>query len=175
MVTGRFVTSAGPPIPEMARRAAEHRAQGRHIVDLTLGEPDFAPPGRLIAAAQEAVARVLGHSPANASGNPSGATYSHGELAALAEVSRRPPAVTVLSDEICAHIRYSDQEYVGPAQVAPDPWERILLVDGVSKAYTTTGRRVGAPGPLRFSFTTDIASLEEGCRAVVDVLDEAAS
>ncbi|MEH0547514.1 aminotransferase class I/II-fold pyridoxal phosphate-dependent enzyme [Streptomyces sp. B21-105] len=64
-MTGRLGTPAGSPILEMARRAAEYRAQGRHIVDLTLGEPDFAPPGHVIAAAQEAAGRVLGYSPAN--------------------------------------------------------------------------------------------------------------
>ncbi|MFD5162140.1 aminotransferase class I/II-fold pyridoxal phosphate-dependent enzyme [Streptomyces hawaiiensis] len=42
-----------------------------------------------------------------------------------------------------AHIRYDDREYVGLAQVAPDLRERILLVDGVSKAYAMTGRRIG--------------------------------
>jgi aspartate aminotransferase len=369
----------------MARRAAEQRAQGRRIVDLTLGEPDFAPPGHVIAAAREAAGRVLGYSPANglpelrravrhvverdrglqyadaevavgcgakqvifnaffatlrpgdevivpapywasypamvrlcgglpvvvdcpaesgfrptaqalraaitertrwlvlnAPGNPSGATYSHDELAALAKVLRRHPTVTVLSDEIYAHIRYDDRQYVSLAQVAPDLRERILLVDGVSKAYAMTGWRVGwglgpsdlvrritevqtqnctqtaavsqlaavaalegpqevlaerravyghrrdvalailrqsrhldtvapdgafylfprlatgddlgvadalleagcatvpgsafgAPGHLRLSFATDIATLEAGCRTIVDVLDEAAT
>jgi aspartate aminotransferase len=62
---------------------------------------------------------------------------------ALAEVLRRHPTVTVLSDEIYAHIRYDDREYVGLAQAAPDLRERILLVDGVSKAYAMTGWRIG--------------------------------
>lgn len=59
-VTGRLVAPVGSPILEMARCAAEYRAQGRRIVDLTLGEPDFAPPGHVIAAGREAAARVLG-------------------------------------------------------------------------------------------------------------------
>ncbi|MBV1942394.1 aminotransferase class I/II-fold pyridoxal phosphate-dependent enzyme [Streptomyces sp. BV286] len=89
----------------------------------------------------------------NAPGNPSGATFSHDELAAVAEVLRRHPTVTVLSDEIYAHIRYDDREYAGLAQVAPDLRERILLVDGVSKTYAMTGWRVGwglgPPGLVR--------------------------
>ncbi|TVZ84831.1 aminotransferase class I/II-fold pyridoxal phosphate-dependent enzyme [Streptomyces sp. BK340] len=64
-MTGRLAAPAGSPVLEMARRAAERRAKGRNLVDLTLGEPDFAPPAHVIAAAQEAASRVLGYSPAN--------------------------------------------------------------------------------------------------------------
>jgi aspartate aminotransferase len=58
---GRLVADAGSPILEMARRAAEYRAAGRHIIDLTLGEPAFAPPTHAIAAAQQAAALPLGY------------------------------------------------------------------------------------------------------------------
>ncbi|WP_327748099.1 aminotransferase class I/II-fold pyridoxal phosphate-dependent enzyme [Streptomyces europaeiscabiei] len=237
---------AGSPILEMARRAAEYRAAGRRVIDLTLGEPDFATPVHAVAAAQQAAGRPMGYSPANgipelrraarhalerdralsysdaevavgcgakqvifnaffatlhpgdeviipapywagypdmvrlcgavpvvvpcsaesgfrlspdtltaamtdrtrwvvlnAPGNPSGATYSHDLLVGLAEVLRRHPSTLILSDEIYAHIRYHAGEYVGIAHVAPDLRERILLVDGVSKAYAMTGWRVG--------------------------------
>ncbi|MDT4835909.1 Aspartate aminotransferase [compost metagenome] len=56
---------------------------------------------------------------------------------------RGQPHVLVLSDEIYAHILYTDRTYMSIAAVAPDLRGRILLVDGVSKAYAMTGWRVG--------------------------------
>lgn len=61
-----IATFASSPILAMARRAAELRASGRPIIDLTLGEPDFSPPEHVIAAAHEALSkRRLGYTPAN--------------------------------------------------------------------------------------------------------------
>lgn len=53
------------PILLMARRAAAMRADGRDIVDLTLGEPDFSPPEHVLAAAQSGLGQKLGYSPSN--------------------------------------------------------------------------------------------------------------
>ena len=79
----------------------------------------------------------------NAPGNPSGAVYRRDELAALADVLRRHPDCLIMCDEIYAHIRYTDEPYLSLAAIAPDLRHRILLVDGVSKAYAMTGWRVG--------------------------------
>lgn len=49
----------------MARRAAALRAEGRDVVDLTLGEPDFSPPEHVLAAAQFGLGQKLGYSPSN--------------------------------------------------------------------------------------------------------------
>ncbi|WP_226575545.1 pyridoxal phosphate-dependent aminotransferase [Acuticoccus sediminis] len=58
--------AAGSPILAMARKAAEHRAAGHEVIDLTLGEPDFAPPDHVIAAAHEALdTRRMGYTPVN--------------------------------------------------------------------------------------------------------------
>jgi aspartate aminotransferase len=56
---------AGSPILEMVRHAAEYRAAGRRIIDLTLGEPDFAPSVHAVAAAPQAATRPMGYPPAN--------------------------------------------------------------------------------------------------------------
>ncbi|WP_109511550.1 pyridoxal phosphate-dependent aminotransferase [Pseudomonas ovata] len=57
---------APSPILAMARRAAELKAAGHAIIDLTLGEPDFTPPAHVLAAAHAALDnRKLGYSPAN--------------------------------------------------------------------------------------------------------------
>jgi len=79
----------------------------------------------------------------NAPGNPSGALYSKRDLHALADVLRQYPKVMVLSDDIYAEIRFTQEPYLTLASVAPDLAERILIVDGVSKAYAMTGWRVG--------------------------------
>ena len=79
----------------------------------------------------------------NSPNNPSGATYTHGELTALAEVLRRHPQVWVLTDDIYEHLIYDGQPFATIAQVAPDLQERTLTVNGVSKAYAMTGWRIG--------------------------------
>jgi aspartate aminotransferase len=72
--------------------------------------------------------------------NPTGAVYSDGELAALAEVLEGTD-VSVVVDEIYARISYVP---VGRwLRAAPGMADRTLIVDGVSKAYAMTGWRLG--------------------------------
>ena len=83
----------------------------------------------------------------NAPNNPSGAAYSVAELAALLAVLERHPHVLLMVDEIYEHFCY-DTRYVSPLAVKPGLAPRVLLVNGVSKAYAMTGWRVGyAAGP----------------------------
>ena len=85
----------------------------------------------------------------NSPGNPSGAVYSDAELKALACVLREHPHVWVLSDDIYEFMVYDQAKFCTMAQVAPDMKERILVVNGLSKAYGMTGWRVGyGAGPL---------------------------
>ncbi len=84
----------------------------------------------------------------NSPGNPTGAVYSAGELRALAEVLRAHPGVAVLSDDIYESIRFDGTPFATMAAVAPDLADRVLTVNGVSKAYAMTGWRIGyAAGP----------------------------
>ena len=82
----------------------------------------------------------------NSPSNPTGAAYTRGELEALAEVLRRHPAVWVMTDDMYEHLIYGDFEYTTLAQVAPDLVDRVLTVNGVSKAYAMTGWRIGYAG-----------------------------
>ena len=87
----------------------------------------------------------------NNPGNPSGAVYSANDLEGLAEALRRHPQVWVLADDIYEHIVYGDEPFATMAQVAPDLQERILTMNGLSKAYCMTGWRIGygaGPKPL---------------------------
>ncbi len=85
----------------------------------------------------------------NSPSNPSGAVYSHEELAALGEVLLRHPQVWMMADDIYEKIRYDDTPFATPAAVTPALASRTLTINGVSKAYAMTGWRVGfGAGPL---------------------------
>jgi len=84
----------------------------------------------------------------NSPSNPSGAGYSGDELKALAEVLRRHDHLYVLTDDMYEHLVYNDFVFTTMAQIAPDLQDRILTLNGVSKAYCMTGWRIGyATGP----------------------------
>ncbi len=85
----------------------------------------------------------------NSPSNPTGAAYSHAELAALGEVLRKYPHVIVASDDIYEHIGWSAEPFKNILTVNPDLYERAIVLNGVSKAYSMTGWRIGyAGGPL---------------------------
>ncbi|WGW05440.1 pyridoxal phosphate-dependent aminotransferase [Tropicibacter oceani] len=84
----------------------------------------------------------------NSPSNPTGAGYSRDELKALTDVLLRHPHVWVMSDDMYEHLAYDGFEFVTPAQVEPQLYDRTLTVNGVSKAYAMTGWRIGyAAGP----------------------------
>jgi aspartate aminotransferase len=86
----------------------------------------------------------------NSPSNPSGAAYARDELKALTDVLVRHPDVWVLTDDMYEHLTYGDFDFVTPAQVEPNLYERTLTMNGVSKSYAMTGWRIGyAGGPER--------------------------
>jgi aspartate aminotransferase len=74
--------------------------------------------------------------------NPTGSCYTRGELEALADVVRRHPQVTIISDEIYEYIVF-DHPHVSIGEVAPDLYDRFVLVNGYSKGFAMTGWRLG--------------------------------
>ncbi len=85
----------------------------------------------------------------NSPSNPTGAVYSAEDLGALADVLRRHPQVMVLSDDIYEALVYGNVRFATMARVAPDLADRIVTMNGVSKAYAMTGFRIGyAGGPV---------------------------
>lgn len=82
----------------------------------------------------------------NSPSNPTGATYSKDELIALANVLKDAPHVWVMCDDMYEHIRYDGAEFATLSEVAPDLRDRVLTVNGVSKAYSMTGWRIGFCG-----------------------------
>ncbi len=84
----------------------------------------------------------------NSPSNPTGATYSRDELAALGEVLAAHPRVLVASDDIYEHIRLGETPFCNILMACPGLYERVIVLNGVSKAYAMTGWRIGyAAGP----------------------------
>jgi len=84
----------------------------------------------------------------NSPSNPTGAGYTWEELKMLTDVLMRHPHVWVMTDDMYEHLAYDDFEFCTPAQVEPSLYDRTLTVNGVSKAYSMTGWRIGyAAGP----------------------------
>jgi aspartate aminotransferase len=78
--------------------------------------------------------------------NPTGAACSRAEMQALADVLLRHPHVAVLTDDMYEHLIYDGFEFCTIAEVEPRLRERVLTVNGASKAYAMTGWRVGFCG-----------------------------
>ena len=73
--------------------------------------------------------------------NPTGSVYSKEEMEGLAAVLAKYPNIMVIADEIYEHINYVGK-HASLAQV-PGMKDRIVIVNGVSKAYAMTGWRIG--------------------------------
>ena len=73
--------------------------------------------------------------------NPTGSVYSREELRALADVLAKHPDIIILADEIYEHINYTG-EFNSISQFA-ELRDRVVIVNGVSKAYAMTGWRIG--------------------------------
>lgn len=113
-------------------------AEGKNVIVEAGIEQDFKiTPEQLEAAITPKTRMLVLCSPSN----PTGSVYSHDELQALAKVLERYPDVIVLADEIYEHINY-----VGAHQSMaqfPELDGRVIIINGVSKAYAMTGWRIG--------------------------------
>ena len=88
----------------------------------------------------------------NSPSNPTGAGYTQQDIEGLVDILRKYPHVWIMTDEIYEHITYAPFKHVSLAEVAPDLKDRILVVNGVSKAYSMTGWRIGyAAGPVNLN------------------------
>jgi aspartate aminotransferase len=84
----------------------------------------------------------------NSPNNPGGFTYTPDELAALAKVLEGTEII-VLSDEIYEKLIYGDTKFISFAAISNDAFSRTLTLNGVSKAFSMTGWRLGyTAGPL---------------------------
>ena len=87
----------------------------------------------------------------NSPSNPTGEVYSRSELKSLAGVLKKYPNVYILSDDIYEHLIYGElTKFSTISQVDSNIAERTLTMNGVSKAYSMTGWRIGyCAGPKK--------------------------
>jgi aspartate aminotransferase len=78
--------------------------------------------------------------------NPTGAACSREEMRAIADVMLEHPDVWILTDDIYEHLTYDGFEFCTIAEVEPRLKNRVVTVNGASKAYAMTGWRVGYCG-----------------------------
>jgi len=86
----------------------------------------------------------------NSPSNPTGVAYSREELRALGDVLLRHPHVLVSTDDMYEHIMFRGQAFYNILMACPELYERTIVLNGVSKAYSMTGWRIGyAGGPKK--------------------------
>ncbi len=86
----------------------------------------------------------------NSPSNPTGMLYSRQELKALAEVLLKHPHVLIATDDMYEHIVWGEEPFSNIAMVEPRLFDRTIVLNGVSKAYSMTGWRIGyAAGPTQ--------------------------
>ena len=84
----------------------------------------------------------------NSPSNPTGAVYSLEELTALGEVLLKHPHVLVATDDMYEHVNLTGQKFHNILNATPALKDRCIVLNGVSKAYSMTGWRIGyAAGP----------------------------
>ena len=83
----------------------------------------------------------------NSPSNPTGACYSENDIREIAKVLEKHPQINILSDDIYEHVTYENFKFFTIAQIESLK-DRVLTMNGVSKAYSMTGWRIGyAAGP----------------------------
>ena len=113
-------------------------AEGKSVLVKTTMENNFCLTAEQLEAAITPQTKLLMLCSPN---NPTGSVYSYENLKAIVEVLKRHPQVNVLADEIYQHILYTGKHET-LAQF-PELEDRLIIINGVSKAYAMTGYRIG--------------------------------
>jgi len=120
-------------------------AEGKPVIVQAGIEQGFKlTPAQLEAAITPKTRMVMINSPSN----PSGAVYTLEELQALGQVLQKHPNILIATDDMYEHISLTDKKFVNILNACPDLYPRTMVLNGVSKAYSMTGWRIGyAAGP----------------------------
>ena len=114
------------------------------IIDCGIEQGFKLLPAQLEAAITPKTKLVMFNSPSN----PTGAVYSLNELKALGEVLLKHPHVLVATDDMYEHVNLTGDKFYNILNAAPALKDRCIVLNGVSKAYSMTGWRIGyAAGP----------------------------
>lgn len=115
------------------------------IIETTQAQNFKLSPAQLRAAITEKTRLMFINSPSN----PSGVAYSLAELKALGEVLKDFPNIIIATDDMYEHILWEQGSFVNILNACPEFYDRTVVMNGVSKAYSMTGWRIGyAAGPL---------------------------
>jgi aspartate aminotransferase len=106
--------------------------------------------------------------------NPTGATYSRDELKALADVLMQHPHVNILTDDVYEHLIYDGRTFHTLAEVEPALYGRTVTCNGVSKAYSMTGWRVGFAGGPK-DIIANMAKMQSQSTSGVSAVGQAAA
>jgi aspartate aminotransferase len=112
------------------------------IVDGDISQSFKITPEQLEAAITDKTKLFILNSPSN----PSGKAYTRDELRALGDVLLKHPNVVIISDDIYEHIVWTDEGFNNILNVCPELNDRTVVINGVSKAYSMTGWRIGYSG-----------------------------
>ena len=114
------------------------------IIDCGIEQGFKLLPAQLEAAITPKTKIVMLNSPSN----PTGAVYNLAELQALGEVLLKHPHVLVATDDMYEHVNLTGEKFYNILNAAPALKGRCIVLNGVSKAYSMTGWRIGyAAGP----------------------------
>lgn len=111
----------------------------------------------------------------NSPSNPTGAVYTAEELEGLAKVLLKYPQITVMSDEIYEHINFIGE--VASISKCAGMEERVVIINGVSKAYAMTGWRIGymaGPAAIAKAVTKLQGQYTSGASSIAQKAAEAA-
>ena len=127
--------------PDMALLAG-----GESVIVKTTQEQDFKITAEQLENAITDKSRLI---ILNTPSNPTGKAYRKAELQALGEVLLKYPQVMIATDDIYEHIYWGDEEITNLGVLFPQLMDRMVFINGVSKAYAMTGWRIGyAAGPV---------------------------
>lgn len=114
------------------------------IIETTQAQNFKITPEQLHAAITDKTRLIFINSPSN----PSGVAYSLAELKALGDVLKKFPNIIIATDDMYEHILWEQGSFVNILNAHPDLYDRTVVMNGVSKAYSMTGWRIGyAAGP----------------------------
>lgn len=115
-------------------------AGGKPVIIYCPVEQDYLiTPAQLKAAITGKTRAVIINSPSN----PTGATYTAEQLKDLGQILLGQPDILIVSDDIYEHIIYDGIVFSNLAMLYPELRDRTFIVNGVSKAYSMTGWRIG--------------------------------
>jgi aspartate aminotransferase len=109
------------------------------IVETTQAQNFKMSPEQLRAAITEKTRLIFINSPSN----PSGVAYSLEELKALGDVLADFPNIIIATDDMYERILWKEGTFVNILNAHPEFYDRTVVMNGVSKAYSMTGWRIG--------------------------------